>query len=260
MQRVMFHSTIFGPIKSRRLGVSLGVNLSPDDGKTCTFDCLYCEAGYNAQGSGTTGLPPRQVVLDMLERRLDEMSRAGEPLDVITFSGNGEPTIHPEFPEIIDGVIALRDRFYPEAKVSVLSNSTRLDSPRVVEALRRVDNPIMKLDSTDEAVMRLIDRPGSPSFSSAGVVDLLARHLSGVAIIQTMLLRGAHDGKTIDNTTPDQIDGLIEAIRRIRPRSVMLYSIDRPTPEQNLRRVEHDELLEIAFHISSATGIPVSVA
>ncbi|MDE6267477.1 MAG: radical SAM protein [Muribaculaceae bacterium] len=260
MQRVMFHSTIFGPIRSRRLGVSLGVNLSPDDGKTCTFDCLYCEAGFNAQGTGTTGLPPRQVVLDMLEHRLDEMSRAGEPLDVITFSGNGEPTIHPEFPEIIDGVIALRDRFYPDAKVSVLSNSTRLSSPRVVEALRRVDNPIMKLDSTDESVMRLIDRPVSPSFSSEGVVDLLARHLSGVAIIQTMLLRGSHDGTTVDNTSPDQIEGLIRAITRIRPRSVMIYSIDRPTPEKDLRRVERDELIEIAEHISSATGVPVSVA
>ena len=125
MQTVLFHSTIFGPIHSRRLGVSLGVNLMPDDGKVCTFDCLYCEAGYNAQGAGTTGLPTREQVREMLEAQLQKMQAESAPLDVITFSGNGEPTLHPEFPGVIDDTLELRDRYYPQAKVSVLTNSTR---------------------------------------------------------------------------------------------------------------------------------------
>ncbi|MDE6444538.1 MAG: radical SAM protein, partial [Muribaculaceae bacterium] len=144
-QTVLFHSTIFGPIHSRRLGVSLGVNLSPDDGKVCSFDCIYCEAGYNAQGKGSTGLPAREKVREDLERKLKAMSDNGESLDVITFSGNGEPTLHPDFPGIIDDTIALRDRFFPQAKVSVLSNSTRIFTPTVARALRKVDTIILKL-------------------------------------------------------------------------------------------------------------------
>lgn len=136
-QTVLFHSTVFGPIKSRRLGVSLGINLSPDDGKVCSFDCLYCEAGYNSQGKGTTGLPVREKVRRDLESKLSAMKGAGDPLDVITFSGNGEPTLNPDFPEIIDDVIALRDKYYPNAKVSVLTNSTRIFSPAVADALKK---------------------------------------------------------------------------------------------------------------------------
>ena len=142
MQTVLFHSTIFGPIHSRRLGVSLGVNLMPDDGKVCTFDCLYCEAGYNAQGAGTTGLPTREQVREMLEAQLQKMQAESAPLDVITFSGNGEPTLHPEFPGVIDDTLELRDRYYPQAKVSVLTNSTRAGLDTVAAALRRVDNNI----------------------------------------------------------------------------------------------------------------------
>ena len=147
MQTVLFHSTIFGPIHSRRLGVSLGINLTPDDGKICTFDCLYCEAGFNAQGPGTTGFPPRERVARLLESRLKNMKAAGEPLDVITFSGNGEPTLHPDFKGVIEDTIRIRNEYYPDAKVSVLSNSTRLENTDVIAALRMVDNNILKLAS-----------------------------------------------------------------------------------------------------------------
>ena len=147
MQTVLFHSTIFGPIHSRRLGSSLGINLMPDDGKICSFDCIYCEAGYNAQGHGTTGLPARAQVAAMLEQKLGTMKTEGTPLDVITFSGNGEPTLHPEFEGVIDDTIALRDRYFPNVKISVLSNATRLGSESVCRALARVDNNILKLDS-----------------------------------------------------------------------------------------------------------------
>ncbi len=259
MQTVLFHSTIFGPIRSRRLGVSLGVNLSPDDGKICSFDCLYCEAGFNSQGPGTTGLPSRERVARLLESRLKNMSDAGEPLDVITFSGNGEPTLHPEFPAIIDDTIRIRDRYYPSAKVSVLSNATHLDSPAVCDALRRVDNNILKLDSAITSTMRAIDRPASPSFTCEKLIPQLASFGSD-CIIQTMFLRGEYDGIRIDNTTPAEVDALIEAYRIIRPAEVMIYSIDRKTPAEHLEKVSREELDRIAEKIIAGTGIPVQVA
>ena len=257
-QTVLFHSTVFGPIHSRRLGTSLGINLAPDDGKLCTFDCIYCEAGYNRQGTGTTGLATREKLEDDLRRKLAEMHAAGMNLDVITFSGNGEPTINPEFPEIVDTVIALRDEFYPEAKVSVLTNSTRIFTPAVAEALDKVDNNILKLDSAVEETMRLIDCPTERSFTVAKVVEGLCR-FAGTGIIQTMMLRGKHNGKVVDNTTDAEIDALIEAYQRIKPREVMLYSLDRSTPEENLVKVEHDELERIADRMRRA-GITVAVS
>lgn len=262
MQTVLFHDTIFGPIHSRRLGTSLGVNLTPNDGKVCTFDCLYCEAGYNAQGTGTTGLPPRDTVRTLLRGKLSAMRDAGENLDVITFSGNGEPTIHPDFAGIIDDTIALRDEFFPEVKVSVLTNSTQLHRPDVVAALRRVDNNILKLDSAIPATLRALDRPASPAFTPASVIPLLAQFSGSPnrTIIQTILTRGTHDGVEVDNTTPAEIDALIDAYRRIAPDSIMLYSIDRRTPEQSLQRIPRETLLEIGERITAATGIPVSVA
>ena len=259
MQTVLFHETIFGPIHSRRLGTSLGVNLSPTDGKVCTFDCLYCEAGYNAQGPGTTGLPSREQVREQLEHRLKEMHANGDRLDVITFSGNGEPTAHPQFAGVIDDTIALRDRYFPGVKISVLANSTQLHRPDVVEALCRVDNNILKLDSAVEDTMRALDRPASPAFTVAKVLDQLAA-FPGKLIIQTMQTRGIHGGRTVDNTTEAERRALIDAYVRIRPASVMLYSIDRRTPEQSLEKVPREDLESFAARITAATGIPVSVA
>lgn len=256
-QTVLFHSTIFGPIHSRRLGVSLGVNLMPDDGKVCSFDCIYCEAGYNAQGTGTTGLPAPEAVEKSLEAKLSDMKEKGEKLDVITFSGNGEPTLHPQFPEVIDTVLALRDKYYPEAKVSVLTNSTRIFDPGVAEALKKVDNNILKLDSAVESTMRLIDCPASKDFTVDKVVDALCQ-FSGTGIIQTMMLRGSHDGKNVDNTTPEEVAALIAAYKKIQPKEVMLYSLDRSTPEEKLVKVERPELDCIADEIRKA-GIAVQV-
>lgn len=255
----MFSDTIFGPIHSRRLGTSLGVNLSPRDGKVCTFDCLYCEAGYNAQGTGTTGLPHRAEVAHLLEERLKQLLAEGTRLDVITFSGNGEPTVNPEFAVIIDDTIALRDRYFPQAKVSVLTNSTMLHREDVVDALRRIDNCILKLDSAIADTVRLLDRPTSPAFDLDEVIARLAA-FGPVAIIQTMLTRGNHDGQAVDNTTDAEIEALIEAYRRIGPREIMLYSLDRPTPELSLQRVPREELEAAARRITAATGIPVQVA
>jgi len=259
MQTVMFYETIFGPIHSRRLGSSLGVNLSPRDGKICSFDCLYCEAGYNAQGPGTTGLPKRDEVADMLERKLRDLSAGNHKLDVITFSGNGEPTLNPDFAAIIDDTLRLRDQYFPNVKVSVLTNSTMLHRPEVVEALRRIDNPILKLDSAIDSTIKALDRPTPPDFNAKKVIAQLADFGPG-AIIQTMITRGSHDGCEVDNSTDAEINALIEAYKIIRPACIMVYSLDRPTPETNLRRVPREELERIAARITAATSIPVSVA
>lgn len=254
---ILFHETVFGPIHSRRLGVSLGVNLMPNDGKVCTFDCLYCEAGYNAQGTGKAGISERSEVREALETKLRAMCAAGERLDVITFSGNGEPTLHPDFAGVVDDVLALRDKYYPGVKISVLSNSTRIFTPSVAEALKRVDNNILKLDSAVERTMRLLDRPMSRVFTVARLIEGL-KQFGGQCIIQTMLVRGAHEGMEIDNTTDAEVDALLAAYRAIGPAEVMLYSLDRPTPESNLRRVERHELERIAERVRRE-GIKVQV-
>lgn len=258
MQRVLFNSTIFGPIHSRRLGTSLGINLSPNDGKVCTFDCLYCEAGYNAQGQGSTGLPPRQTVAAMLEQTLSDMRDKDAQLDVITFSGNGEPTAHPDFEGIVDDVIRLRNEYFPKVKISVLSNSTLIHRPGVARALRRIDNNILKLDSAIDQTIKVLDRPTQEAFNAHIAIERIAA-FGPQCIVQTMMLRGNDDqGHPVDNTTDAEVDALIDAYRRINPKEVMLYSIDRKTPAQNLHKVPLVELERIADRIRQS-GIKVQV-
>ncbi len=257
MQTVLFHETIFGPIHSRRLGTSLGVNLMPCDGKVCSFDCLYCEAGYNAQGQGSTGIPRREQVKKQLSAKLKQLTEEGTNIDVITFSGNGEPTLHPDFKAIVHDVITLRDHYFPQAKVCVLSNATMAGRTNVFEALKMVDRNILKLDSAIYDTFRLLNRPASTNVMPDGIIADLKR-FKGHCIVQTMMVRGEHDGVVIDNTTDAEVDALIAAYREIKPQEVMLYSIDRPTPEQNLHKVPLDELERIAARIS-AEGIKVQV-
>lgn len=258
MVTILFHETIFGPIHSRRLGSSLGINLMPNDGKICSFDCIYCEAGYNAQGTGKAGISPREEVRTALEKKLSAMKEAGDRLDVITFSGNGEPTLHPDFGGVVDDVIALRDKYYPAVRISVLSNSTMIDRPQVVEALKKVDNNILKLDSAIDETIRLINVPGNRNFNAQTVIEQL-KAFNGQCIIQTMMLRGEHNGRVVDNTTEPEIEALLAAYREIQPKEVMLYSLDRPTPESHLKKVERDELEAIAERFRAA-GITVVVS
>ncbi len=257
MQTVLFTSTIFGPIHSRRLGTSLGVNLTPNDGKVCTFDCLYCEAGFNAQGPGKAGIPPRPEVRRLLEEKLSAMKTKGAQLDVITFSGNGEPTLHPDFEGVIDDTIELRDKYYPEAKVSVLSNSTVLDREGVQRGLRKIDNNILKLDSAITPTMRLIDRPGNPTMTSERIIEMI-KPFGKQCIVQTMMLRGEYEGNIIDNTTPAEVEALLKAYKEINPAEVMLYSIDRKTPAEHLVKVPVEELEQIA-EMWRKEGIKVQV-
>lgn len=257
MQTILFHDIIFGPIKSRRLGVSLGINLLPTDGKVCSFDCIYCECGYNAQGKGS-GLNKRSDVKAALENKLQEMKEEGEAPDVLTFAGNGEPTLHPEFEEIINDTIELRDRYFPNAKVSVLSNATRISKDSVFRALNKVDNNILKLDSAFIETIRLINAPNIPSFKAEQLIENLQK-FNGNLIIQTMFLRGSHNEQTVDNTTPREIDAWLNALQKIRPQKVMIYTIDRQTPEKALEKIPAEQMNAIAER-ARALGFEVSVS
>ena len=257
MQTVLFHSTIYGPIHSRRLGMSLGINLMPNDGKICSFDCLYCEAGFTAQGAGKDGVPTREAVKRQLKRKLIEMKEQGLTLDVITFSGNGEPTLHPEFKKVVEDVLRLRTQYFPNAKVSVLSNSTMAGKPAVADALRKVDNNILKLDSAMPHTFRVLNRPVSPNCLPEGVITDL-KQFGGQCVVQTIMVRGEFNGERIDNTTDDELDALLSAYLQIRPREVMLYSIDRKTPAENLEKVSKEELERIAQRFRDS-GITVQV-
>lgn len=259
MQTVLFHSTVFGPIHSRRLGSSLGVNLMPNDGKICSFDCLYCEAGYNAQGPGTSGLPSRSDVARLLEEKLRQLRDSGTPLDVITFSGNGEPTLHPQFAGVVDDTLRLRDEYFPNVKISVLSNATRLADENVCRALARVDNNILKLDSARAETVRLLDRPVDPHYNVEDVMRRIAAFGKQVTV-QTMLTRGSHDGRNVDNTTSAELDALIAAYKRMQPGLIMIYTIDRPTPEGTLQHLGAAEMQAAADRIAAETGIPVQVS
>lgn len=257
MQTVLFHSTIYGPIHSRRLGMSLGINLMPNDGKICSFDCLYCEAGFNAQGPGKDGVPSRETVKRQLKQKFEEMKAAGQTLDVITFSGNGEPTLHPEFKKVVDDVLRLRTLYFPDAKVTVLSNSTMAGKHDVADALRKVDFNILKLDSALPHTFRVLNRPTSPNCLPEGVIaDLKA--FNGQCVVQTIMIRGEYEGERFDNTTDAELDALLSAYLQIKPREVMLYSIDRKTPAENLEKVSKEEMEQIAKKFRDA-GIKVQV-
>lgn len=240
MSTTIYPSPIFGPIKSRRLGISLGINLLPDDGKVCTFDCIYCECGLNATRRTKSPLPTRRKVAAALEKKLQEMKEHGELPDVLTFAGNGEPTIHPHFGEIIDDTIALRDRLCPNAKVSVLTNATLITRDTVFEALKKVDNNILKLDTIDREYISIVDRP-TGKYDLEAIIGRM-KAFEGKAVIQTMFLKGEVNGRNVDNTGESYVMPWIAAVKEIAPREVMIYTIDRETPIGTLQKATREEL------------------
>ena len=258
MSTIIYPSPIFGPIKSRRLGISLGINLLPSDGKVCTFDCLYCECGFNAERRPKQKLPTRAEVAAALEQKLQQMQAEDMAPDVLTFAGNGEPTAHPDFAGVIDDTLALRDRYFPQAKVSVLTNGTRIDKGEVFEALKRVDNNIVKLDTVEMDYIVRVDRP-------VGRYDLpklleCMRAFEGHCVIQTMFMKGTDaEGVSVDNTTPEYVEPWLDAVELIAPREVMIYTIDRETPTYGLLKATPEELDGIVARLQ-ARGLKASAS
>lgn len=253
----LYDNIIFGPVRSRRLGLSLGVNLLPIESKLCSFDCIYCECGWNDEHPGKRRFNSREDVYAMLDVTLAKMVGDGTPPDVITFAGNGEPTLHPDFENIINDTIALRDKHCPAAKVSVLSNATQIHREDVRRALLRVDNNILKLDSAFDATVQLMNKPQG-NYTVERQVELM-KAFDGELIVQTMFLRGEYLGQRVDNTTDEEVEAWLRLIEQIRPKQVMVYSLDRDTPCQTIYKVEKDELRKIADRVV-ALGIACSVA
>lgn len=248
---MLFPDIIIGPIHSRRLGTSLGVNLLHPKAKICTFNCIYCECGLNFVADSK--LPTFEEVHEALEAKLKELKADEQHIDVITFAGNGEPTTHPQFARIVDDVTTLRDAYAPEAKLSLLSNATMLHRPEIVEALHKIDNNILKIDSAIESTVKALNQPTQPDFSIAKVAEQM-KEFRGECIVQTMFLRG----NGIDNTTEEEVSAWVEIIKEVMPREVQLYSIDRKTPIEGLKKVNGEELEKIAKRIN-ALGIKTLV-
>jgi wyosine [tRNA(Phe)-imidazoG37] synthetase (radical SAM superfamily) len=259
MATFLFDKIIFGPVKSRRLGKSLGINLLPTARKVCNFNCIYCECGWTQNlSTKNTDFPSRKQVYSALEEKLTEMKKDGSHPDAITYAGNGEPTLHPDFPGIIDDSIILRDIYFPEAKIAVLSNSTTISDPMIKAALLRVDMNILKLDSAFDKTIMIHNQP-----SSAVKVDELIEHLksfNGKLIIQTLFLRGVHNGQIIDNTTHSELEAWLKALKEIGPEEVMIYTISRDIPDESeLMKIPVKELNSIASMVRKS-GMKVRVS
>ena len=258
MATFLFDKIIFGPVKSRRLGVSLGINLLPTNIKVCSFDCIYCECGRNPKKYEEKAiLPSRMEVQQKLKEKLEEMVAENMLPDVITFAGNGEPTLHPEFSGIIDDTIELRNQISPNARIAVLSNATMIHKRKVFQALLEVEDNIQKLDSAFEETVKLLDCPNK-NFSLSKTVEQLAA-FRGKVIIQTLFVRGIYKGQTVDNTTKKEISAWIELLKKIKPEQVMIYTIARDTPIDTLEKVSADDLNAIATQVKNA-GFIVQVS
>ena len=257
MSTIIYPSPIFGPVHSRRLGISLGINLLPADGKVCSFDCIYCECGFNEDHRPTLPMPTREDVAEKLEQKLQQMSAEGLLPDVLTFAGNGEPTCHPHFPEIINDTILLRDKYCPEAKVSVLSNSTMIHRKNVHDALMLADNNILKLDTVNTEYINKADRPNG-NYDVDKIIECM-KAFNGHIIIQTMFMRGECRGESVENTSEEYVRPWLEAVKDIKPQQVMIYTIDRETPTKGLLKATHEQLDAIRDRVIEA-GIPCTAS
>ena len=256
MSGFLFEQIVFGPVRSRRLGISLGVNLLPSNKKHCTFNCIYCECGWSAPPEICALYPTKAEIALALEHKLSEMSSKNRMLDSITYAGNGEPTLHPDFGAITDKIIELRDRYYPEAQISLLSNASRAADPGIKEALLKIEQPILKLDAGTESMFNHLNQPFAKLSLNEIVTSL--QDFNGKAIIQTLFVKGQYKGKFIDNTTDEEVAAWLKHIAKIEPRRVMVYPIARETPVHNLEVIPHEKLVEIADRVKQF-GINVDV-
>ncbi len=256
MSGILFDELIFGPVHSRRLGISLGINLLPTDNKFCNFNCIYCECGWTENSGAKLVLPKRTEFREKLAEKLKALQHTPNEPDAITFAGNGEPTTHPEFAEIMEDTIEMRNLYAPKALVSVLSNASMLHKEKVRAALVKVDKNIQKLDAGTETMFQRINQPLGNLTLDKIVENLLL--IKENLIIQTMFLRGEYKGQTIDNTSSGELTEWLRLIKKISPASVMLYGIDRETPAKGLEKISTDELQTIASQVE-ALGIRTEV-
>lgn len=254
----LFDEVIFGPVASRRLGSSLGINLLPSCRKVCTFNCIYCECGWTGSGDlAKHNFPSRSDVRKTLETRLKDLVEYGIPPDSITFAGNGEPTLHPDFESIVDDSIDIRDHLSPESRIVVLSNGSLADRIDIRRALLKADQNILKLDTGFEETFRALNQP--PQSITLSTIIRNLKGFEGKLIIQSLFIRGEYHGKWIDNTTENEISELLKLYCEIRPEMVMVYTIARETPIEGLERITYKELKSIADRIEGL-GIKTQIS
>ncbi|MDD4602596.1 MAG: radical SAM protein [Bacteroidales bacterium] len=257
MSGFLFHDVIFGPVRSRRLGLSLGINLLPLHKKLCSFNCIYCECGWTpAFVPSASEFPDRTQVARFLEQKLKQLVAEEYLPDSLTYAGNGEPTLHPEFSGIVDDTIELRNKYAPDTKVTVLSNSSMIHHPKVFAALNKLDNNILKLDAGSEKMLSLINQPVTPLVFKKLISGL--KMFNGNLIIQSMFLKGTVDGQIIDNTTQEEVLQWLNLLSEIRPKMVMVYPVARETPVHSIEKISDEVLQEIAERVRAA-GLNVSV-
>lgn len=248
MATFLFEKIVFGPVKSRRLGLSLGINLLPDNSKFCNYNCVYCECGWS-DNSAKKELPKASDVKAAL---LSYLQKAGEENiipDVITFAGNGEPTLHPEFTQIISDTIELRNKFFPKIKIAVLTNATRLDKPGISEALNSIEMPILKIDTLVQEDYEFVNGPGS-NLNIRKIVDIITQRFEA-PIIQTMFFKVKTKDRSFDNTSEESLEKYFEALKLVKPSEVMLYSVSRDTPMSGIEKCDIDTLNKIAARIET---------
>jgi len=253
----LFDEIVFGPVKSRRFGVSLGINLLPLKSKYCTFNCIYCECGWTSEHKvEKIILPSRTEIKKALNSRLREMKDGQSFPDHITFAGNGEPTIHPEFEGIIDDSIELRDKYFPDAEITVLSNATLLHKKQVFRALEKVDNNVLKIDSAIESTFRKINQPPSSVILDSIIQNI--KKFKGNQVIQTLFFKGIINGELIDNTTETEVEAWIRILKEIQPRYVMIYPVERDTAAPGIEKIPHEKLKTIAQQVEQS-GIKTKI-
>lgn len=258
MNTFLFDEIIFGPVYSRRLGISLGVNLLPENSKLCTFNCIYCECGWTPdKNENKAKLHTREEVYRALEEKLVDMKYRDDPLNVITFAGNGEPTIHPDFPGIIDDALSLKNDYFPDAGIAVLSNASLIHKDTVFHALKKIDYNILKLDTRIEDTFQAMNSPRT-GISLDKITKYLTR-FNGDLIIQSLFIKGEYNGKKINNTTKEELEAWLEQIKKINPKQVMVYTYARNTPASGLEKISVDELNKIAKKVKKL-GIDVQVS
>jgi wyosine [tRNA(Phe)-imidazoG37] synthetase (radical SAM superfamily) len=245
---VLFHDIIYGPVKSRRFGYSLGINLLPTNSKICTFNCIYCECGWNPDKT-VNNFADKNEIFTYLEEVLTTIKETNSPLDVITFAGNGEPTLHPDFEEIVSIVLSLRNKLAENKPIVLLTNGTTLHQPKIQNAIKNIDIPVFKIDSAVEETRNLINKPFKNYDFEAYIKNL--KLLNQTKVIQTMFLKGHIGNIYIDNTTEKELNALIKIYKTINPSYVMLYSLDRKPPLSTLQKVEHSEMQSIARKIEN---------
>jgi len=242
----LWDKIVFGPIQSRRLGNSLGINVSPTTKKICSFDCIYCECGWTLEKN----IDPKdfysvEEITEAIEKKLQECSANNTPVDSITFSGNGEPTLHLNFCQIIDNLIVLRDKYYPGTAITCLSNAAQLANKYVLSVLQKIENPVLKLDAVDESLFQLINKP-TIDISVNEIIKQL-QSLNGNFIMQSLFLKGMFNNQTFNNAEEPHLSLWIEVVKKLNPKQVMLYSIDRSTPAQGLEKITAEELQKFAI-------------